>query len=79
MIIINARVRQQFHAKPGCQEWITAVERVCANGCVVSPLVICKAKSFQFNEFRLVFVAIGGLIATGRDGQAMNRVGFAGM
>ena len=42
--IINAEIRQQFQAKPGCQEWVTAVECVCADEAVVPPLIIFKGK-----------------------------------
>jgi len=31
-VIINAHIRQKFQAKPGCQEWVTVVECICADG-----------------------------------------------
>lgn len=45
--IINSNIRQQFQAKPGRQEWVTVVECVCADGSVISPLVIFKAENLS--------------------------------
>ena len=45
--IINTRIRRKFQAKPGRQEWVTVVGCVCADGSVVSPLVIFKAENFS--------------------------------
>src|SRR5271169_5832223 len=46
-VIINARIRQKFQAKPGRQEWVTVVECVCADGSHVPPLVIFKAENLS--------------------------------
>jgi len=46
-VIINARIRQQFQAKPGRQEWVTVVECVCVDGSHVPPLVIFKAENLS--------------------------------
>lgn len=43
--IINAAIRQRFQAKPGRQEWVTAVECICANGTSLPPLIIFKGKN----------------------------------
>jgi DDE superfamily endonuclease/Tc5 transposase DNA-binding domain/helix-turn-helix, Psq domain len=45
--IINAKVRQQFQAKPGRQEWVSVVECICADGTIVPPLVIFKAENLS--------------------------------
>ena len=45
--VINAQVRQKFQAKPGCQEWVSVVECVCADGSVVPPLVIFRAENLS--------------------------------
>jgi DDE superfamily endonuclease len=42
--IINAKIRQQFQSKPGRQEWVTAIECICADGTAIPPLIIFKAK-----------------------------------
>jgi len=46
-VIIDARIRQKFQAKPGRQEWVTVVECVCADGSFVPPLVIFKAENLS--------------------------------
>ena len=45
--IINAQVRQEFQAKGGRQEWVSVIECVCADGTVVSPLVIFRAENIS--------------------------------
>jgi len=45
--IINAKIRQQFQAKPGRQEWVTAVECICADGTSIPPLIIFRAESLS--------------------------------
>ena len=45
--IINATIRQAFQAKPGRQEWITAIECVCADGTSLSPLIIFKGENLS--------------------------------
>jgi Tc5 transposase DNA-binding domain/helix-turn-helix, Psq domain len=45
--IINATIRQQFQAKPGRQEWVTAVECICADGNALSPLIIFKGEKLS--------------------------------
>jgi len=45
--IINAQIRQQFQAKPGRQEWVSVVECICADGSVIAPLVIFRAKNLS--------------------------------
>ena len=45
--IIDARIRQQYQAKPGRQEWVTSVECICADGTSISPLIIFKAENLS--------------------------------
>jgi len=45
--IINAQIRQQYQAKPGRQEWVTAVECICADGTVIPPLIIFRAENLS--------------------------------
>jgi hypothetical protein len=45
--IINVGIRQQFQAKPGRQEWVTAVECICADGTSLPPLIIFKAENLS--------------------------------
>jgi hypothetical protein len=45
--VINAKIREQFQAKPGRQEWVTSVECICADGTAISPLIIFRAKCIQ--------------------------------
>ena len=48
--IINAIIRQQFQAKPGHQEWVTAVECICANGSSIPPLIIFKGENLSCQQ-----------------------------
>ena len=41
-VIIDSRIRSQFQAQPGRQEWVTIIECICADGTVITPLVIFK-------------------------------------
>ena len=45
--IINATIRQKFQAKPGRQEWVTAVECICADGTSILPLIIFKGENLS--------------------------------
>jgi len=45
--IINATIRQQFQAKLGRQEWVTAIECICAAGGSLPPLIIFKGKNLS--------------------------------
>jgi hypothetical protein len=45
--IINATIRQRFQAKPGRQEWVTAIECVCADGTSLPPLIIFKGENLS--------------------------------
>ena len=45
--IINTTIRQRFQAKPGRQEWITAMECICADGSSLPPLIIFKGENLS--------------------------------
>src|SRR5436190_22530463 len=45
--IINTTIHQKFQAKPGRQEWITAVECVCADGSFIPLLIILKGENLS--------------------------------
>jgi hypothetical protein len=45
--IINTTIRQKFQAKPGRQEWVTAVESICADGSSLPPLIIFKGENLS--------------------------------
>ena len=39
-VVIDSRIRSQFQARPGRQEWVTVIECICGDGSVINPLVI---------------------------------------
>jgi len=45
--IIDATIRQRFQAKPGRQEWVTAIECICADGTFLPPLIIFKGENLS--------------------------------
>ena len=45
--IINATICQRFQAKPGRQEWVTAIECICADGSSVPPVIIFKGENLS--------------------------------
>ena len=45
--IINAEIRQRFQAKPGRQEWVTAVECICADGSSLPAFIIFKGENIS--------------------------------
>jgi len=45
--IIKAQIREQFQAKPGCQEWVTSVECICADRTALPPLIIFKVENLS--------------------------------
>ena len=46
-IIINSKIRSRLQAQPGRQEWVTVIECICADGTMVSPLVIFKGENLS--------------------------------
>jgi len=47
MRIIDKTIRQKFQAKPGRQEWVTAIECICADGSFLPPLIIFKGENLS--------------------------------
>jgi hypothetical protein len=43
----QCRDREKFQAQWGRQEWVTSVECVCADGSLIPPLIIFKAKNLS--------------------------------
>ena len=43
-VIVDSNVRTKYQAQPGRQEWVTAVECVCADGSSIAPLIIFKGE-----------------------------------
>ena len=46
-VIIDSRIRSQFQAQPGRQEWVTVIECICGDGSVIAPMVIFKGKNLS--------------------------------
>ena len=44
-VVVDARLRKKYQAQPGRQEWVTALECVCADGSFIPPLIIYKGKN----------------------------------
>ena len=45
--IINVTIRQRSQVKPGCQEQVTAIECICADGSCLPPLIIIKGEKLS--------------------------------
>ena len=41
-VVIDSRIRSQFQARPGRQEWVTVIECICGDGSMIDPLVIFR-------------------------------------
>ena len=46
-VIINSRIRQKYQVNPGRQEWVSAIECICADGSSISPLIIFKGENLS--------------------------------
>ena len=46
-VIIDTTLRTRYKVKPGHQEWVSAVECICADGSSLPPLIIFKAKQIS--------------------------------
>jgi hypothetical protein len=44
-VVIDTSLRTRFKSEPGRQEWVTALECICADGSSLSPLIIMKAEN----------------------------------
>jgi len=45
-VIVDTSVQSRYQAQPGRQEWVTAVECICADGSSVPPLIIFTGETF---------------------------------
>ena len=45
-VIVNTTVQSRYQAQPGQQEWVTAVECICADGSSIPPLMIFTGETF---------------------------------
>ena len=45
--IVDNTVGSRFQGEPGRQEWVTAVECICADGTALPPLIIFKAENLS--------------------------------
>ena len=45
-VVVDTSVQFRYQAQPGRQEWVTAVECICADGFSVPPLIIFTGKTF---------------------------------
>ena len=48
-IIIDSTLCTKYQAYPGCQEWVSMVECICADGTILLPLGIFKGKNVLQN------------------------------
>ena len=46
-VLIDARLRSKIQAQPGRQEWVTAIECICADGTVIKPLLIFRGEQLS--------------------------------
>ena len=46
-VLIDARIRSKIQAQPGRQEWVTAIECICADGTVLDPLLIFRGEKLS--------------------------------
>jgi len=46
-VLIDARLRSKIQAQLGRQEWVTAIECICADGTVIKPLIIFRGEQLS--------------------------------
>ena len=44
-VVVDSSLHWKYQAEPGRQEWITVIEYICADGSVISLMVIFKGKN----------------------------------
>src|SRR5438270_7950606 len=44
-VVVDSRLRKKYQTQPGRQEWVTAVECICADGSSIAPMIILKGKN----------------------------------
>src|SRR5579859_7767266 len=46
-VVMDTNIQSRYQAQPGRQEWVTAIECICADGSTpVAPLIIFTGKTF---------------------------------
>ena len=48
-VIVDKTLKKQYQSSPGRQEWITAIECICADRSHISPFLIFKGENFVSN------------------------------
>ena len=48
-VIVDTGIKLKYQAQPGQQEWVSAVECICADGTTIPPLVIFKGEKISTN------------------------------
>lgn len=56
-VVVDSHLRKKYQAQPGRQEWVTAVECICADGGSISPFVIFKGKNLTNSWIPLELVS----------------------
>ena len=46
-VVVDSTLRQKYQAQPGRQEWITAIECICADRSTIPPMIIFKGQSLM--------------------------------
>ena len=46
-VVVDTTLRTRYKLEPGWQEWVTAVEYICADGSALPPLIIFKADNIS--------------------------------
>jgi hypothetical protein len=46
-VIVDSSIKMKYQAQPGRQEWVTAVECICADGSSIPPLMIFKGENLM--------------------------------
>ena len=46
-VIINSKIRQNYEAQPGRQEWVTSIECIYVDGTVIPPLIVFRSENLS--------------------------------
>ena len=44
-VVVDSHLQKKYQAQLGRQEWVTAIEYICADGSSIAPLIIFKGKN----------------------------------
>jgi hypothetical protein len=67
-VIIDSRIRSQFQARPGRQEWVTVIEYICGDGTVIPPLVIFRGTNLNTEGLVPPELTLGWRFSTSNKG-----------